>query len=418
MSAHVEPATPEQQYHQALSDCHVRQTIRTIPDLRRESSREEIATVKYLDALDVDDRPTFAIREPPLHSDDDVPLDLVYGNTAFNNTNGLLERVTGQPDATSVFVEHELPQQAFRRWLRGVADVRDFARRGNAYMFEGFIWAATTTGGFKFVSGLHASLLWPNVLPDKPDEHNSSPRNMPVQGRAPTVLPAPSSHEDIGQTPTPLSGTDHGPYDATSSDPNKTILSDHVQRFRSVDWAQTPLGPMTTWVPELRNVVNMCLNDVHPCMLFWGNDVTMIYNEAYVQLIGAMHPYAMGKSARHVASDYWHTFQPLIDHINATGKSVCEHEIPIFIDRHGFLEETYWSFEFIPVLDSDGHVAGYFHPLFETTKYVTVSHVSCDILTTSDTTCSNVVCQAWLSWEARQLKRGLYKLTGILLCGP
>jgi hypothetical protein len=78
----------------------------------------------------------------------------------------------------------------------------------------------------------------------------------------------------------------------------------------------------------------------------------------------------MGKSAREVASEYWPTFQPLVDHINATGQSVCDNDLPLFIDRHGFLEETYWSFQFIPVLDSDGFIAGYYHPLFETTKHV------------------------------------------------
>ncbi|RYF36604.1 MAG: hypothetical protein EOO38_27460 [Cytophagaceae bacterium] len=126
---------------------------------------------------------------------------------------------------------------------------------------------------------------------------------------------------------------------------------------------------MSAWAPELRNAVNMCLDDIHPCMLFWGEEVTMIYNEAYVQLIGVMHPKAMGKSARHIASDYWPTFQPLIDHMNTTGQSVRDDEVPIFIDRLGFLEETYWSFQFIPVLDREGYIAGYYHPLFETTKY-------------------------------------------------
>lgn len=80
-------------------------------------------------------------------------------------------------------------------------------------------------------------------------------------------------------------------------------------------------------------------------------------------------PHALGQSARTAASDYWPTFQPLIDHINATGQSVYEAEIPLFIDRLGFLEETYWSFQLIPVLDNAGHVSGYYHPLFETTRY-------------------------------------------------
>jgi hypothetical protein len=81
-----------------------------------------------------------------------------------------------------------------------------------------------------------------------------------------------------------------------------------------------------------------------------------------------MHPYAMGRSAREVAKDYWPTFQPLVDRINVTGQSVCDVEVPIFIDRLGFLEETYWTFQFIPVLNDEGLVAGYHHPLFETTK--------------------------------------------------
>jgi hypothetical protein len=378
MSTSSVPATPEQHYHRALSACHVKNTIRTIPDLTRESSREELATVTFLDALDIDDRPTFAIRaqlEPrEADADTDAPLDLVYSNTAFDDADGLSAKVTGQPDTSSVFVEHELAQQAFRRWLRGVADASDFSRRGNAYMFDGLIWVATTVDKFKIVSGLHASLLWPDVLPVRPYEHHSPPKNMPVQGRAPTLPSSPYTQQVSHESATaPLLGTKRGPYDATFPCPEETVLSDHVRQFRSVDWAQTPLGPMTTWKPELRNVVNMCLNDLNPCMLFWGDEVTMIYNAAYVQLIGVMHPFAMGKSARQVASDYWATFQPLIDHINATGKSVCDSEIPIFIDRHGFLEETYWSFQFVPVLDSDGHVAGYFHPLFETTKYFSPS---------------------------------------------
>jgi hypothetical protein len=208
-------------------------------------------------------------------------------------------------------------------------------------------------------------------LSDQTTDQSQLIRGMPVQGRAPPVPPTPSPRDDPGEELlVSLPGAKFGPYDVTLPGVPESILSDHVKHFRGVDWLNTPLGTMSGWPPELRNVVNMCLNDTHPCMLFWGEDVTMLYNAAYVQLIGAMHPIALGKSARVVASEYWHTFQPLVDHINNTGQSVCDNEVPIFIDRHGFLEETYWSFQFIPVLDSNGHVAGYYHPLFETTKYV------------------------------------------------
>jgi hypothetical protein len=394
MSTSNGPSTPEQHYHQALSDDHARRTIRTIPELKRESSREVLAAVQLLNVLDIDDRPSFAIRvQPALASDLDAPLDLVYCNTAFTNTAGLSAKVTGQLDSASIFAEHGQPQQAFRKWLRDVVDETDFSRRGNAYMFEGLIWTAVTIEDHKIISGLHASLLWPDVAPgthmesvlgqprtmrmskslsDQITDQSQLTRGMPVQGRAPTVPPAPSPRDNPGEELlVSLPGTKFGPYDVTLPDAPESILNDHVKHFRGVDWVNTPLGAMSGWPPELRNVVNMCLNDIHPCMLLWGENVTMLYNAAYVQLIGAMHPTALGKSARVVASEYWHTFQPLVDHINNTGQSVCDNEVPIFVNRHGFLEETYWSFQFIPVLDSNGHVAGYYHPLFETTKYVT-----------------------------------------------
>jgi hypothetical protein len=371
MTASIEPSTPEQHYHQALTADHARRGIRTIPELQLESSREILSAVKLLDVLEADDRPSFAIRvQPALPQDVDAPLDLSYHNAAFANTNGLLEKVTGRLDAASIFAEHDQPQQAFRRWLRDVVDESDFARRGNAYMFNGLIWTTVIIEDHKLVSGLYASLLWPEAQPSKHHENIlQKPKNMPVQGRAPLVPSTPSSQNSAKKRPPVASpGMMHGPYDVTLPNPPESILSDHIKHFRSTDWSLTPLGLMLSWPPELRNVVNLCLNDTHPCVLFWGDDLTMIYNAAYVQLIGIMHPHAMGQSARTVASDYWHTFQPLVDHINATGQSVRDDEIPIFVDRLGFLEETYWSFQFIPVLDSNGHVAGYYHPLFETTK--------------------------------------------------
>lgn len=94
----------------------------------------------------------------------------------------------------------------------------------------------------------------------------------------------------------------------------------------------------------------------------------MIYNKAYIQLLGVLHP-CMGKSSSNYTTSYWPTFVPLMQQINATGASLREHDIPLLIDRHSFLEKTYWSFQLTPVLDSQGHITGYYHHLFETTKH-------------------------------------------------
>ncbi|KAH8712095.1 hypothetical protein GQ44DRAFT_689557 [Phaeosphaeriaceae sp. PMI808] len=397
----------EQHYHQAISDEHARQTIRTIPELKRESLREELAAVSLLDGLDIDNRPTFAIQmQVELANSADTPLELVYCNSAFTDAPGLRAKVVGQSDEANVFVEYDASQVAFRKWLRGVVDEFDISRRGSAYMFDGFIWTVIRVQSCKVASGLQTSLLWPDSAPRKHLQIPlKPPKNMPVQGRAPKLPPAPDPQQGSrSDVPASSAKVKYGPYGFTLPDTPTSILSDHIRYFRTVEWAQTSLGPMDVWPPELRNVVNLCLNDINPCMLLWGRDVIMIYNEAYVQLIGIMHPHAMGRSAREIASDYWHTFQPLVDRVNDTGQAVCDTDIPIFVDRHGFLEETYWSFQLIPVLDSHGFVAGYYHPLFETTRYNLLRHRVSSLVELGSQTAKTRTLQSY--WDL-----ALYSLT-------
>src|SRR5438477_640198 len=42
----------------------------------------------------------------------------------------------------------------------------------------------------------------------------------------------------------------------------------------------------------------------------------------------------------------------------------------MFLDRNGYLEETYFTFSFSPIRDEHGRVAGVFHPVTETTHLV------------------------------------------------
>jgi hypothetical protein len=74
-------------------------------------------------------------------------------------------------------------------------------------------------------------------------------------------------------------------------------MSQHVQYFGSIDWARTSLGPIDRWSPQLGSAVNTVLMDLHPSVLFWGEGIVMIYNEAYIQILDILHP-CMGSSAR------------------------------------------------------------------------------------------------------------------------
>jgi hypothetical protein len=348
--------------------------IRSIPELKRASSSHELSTFSLLDALDLDDRPTFVVdsKTPPQQH---VPIELVYCNPALAAHGELLASIRETHNGSAMFSEIH---SGFRSWLFGHNNARHEEQKRGAYVFESYIWSASVVDHYTLVSGVHVPMTRterassqgkprPAFSTIDPREHKE-PRNLPifVQDRLPSV-PMKRPIDKAHASHTAPFTTKHGPYDYTL-DPPPQNLSAHQQYFRSVDWANTSLGPMHTWCPQLRCVVNMLLNDSYPAIIFWGEDVTMIYNEPYIEIIGLLHP-CMGKSARVAAAQYWIFFQPLVDHINATGETLSEDDMPLFLDRHGFLEETFFSFQFIPIVDSNGHIAGYYQPLIETTKY-------------------------------------------------
>ena len=142
-------------------------------------------------------------------------------------------------------------------------------------------------------------------------------------------------------------------------------LSSHVAWARSIDWATTPLGPMNSWSAQLRSISNLIMQDPKPAVGFWGTDLIMIYNEAYIELIGAFHP-CMGDSARIVFEDVWYdNFEPFILR-NLLGETVEKTNTAVNVVRNGFMEETYFSLKFLPILDSAGATIGHYEPLVET----------------------------------------------------
>ncbi|KAJ4991619.1 histidine kinase hhk13p [Stagonosporopsis vannaccii] len=370
----------EQRYHDAITREQELQmcAVRTLSDFKRETLHAELAHSNLLSYLDLDTRPSFAIHAGTAPNPNG-PLDLVYSNAALKDAEDLLARVTGQQTADGLFIESAALHSAFRNWLLDVLDECDLARRGNGYVFEGYLWTAVNVEHYKVVSGVATCMLWSDPSNAKqqpaPDSRESGkPKHLPLRAYLRTERSSVKNSDvnaelrrDSKDNSCP-DRSQHGPYDYTFHPPPLATMSQHIKYFRNTDWSQTPLGDMSSWSSELRCVVNMTLNDSYPAILFWGDEAVMVYNEAYIQLLGMLHP-CMGKSAPVYASSYWPTLTPLIEHVNRTGTSLREHDVPLFIDRHGFLEETYWSFQFTPVLGKEGRITSYHHQLFETTKH-------------------------------------------------
>jgi hypothetical protein len=83
--------------------------------------------------------------------------------------------------------------------------------------------------------------------------------------------------------------------------------------IREFDWARTPIGPIENWSPTLRMMVRFLLANRFPLLLWWGPQYVSIYNEAYIPVLGAKHPWGLGKPVSECWSEIWHILQPLID---------------------------------------------------------------------------------------------------------
>ncbi|KAE8842153.1 hypothetical protein PTNB73_00208 [Pyrenophora teres f. teres] len=160
-------------------------------------------------------------------------------------------------------------------------------------------------------------------------------------------------------------------------------LTPHAAWARSIDWAATPLGPMSSWSSQLRSIANLVMQDPRPAVVFYGPELIMIYNEAEIELLGGFHP-CMGVSARVALASVWNEyFEPIIEK-NLRGETVEKTNTAIHMIRNGFMEETYFSLKFIPILDSEGITVGHYEPLVETTKEVIAHRRSRTLLELSE----------------------------------
>ncbi|HYH24264.1 MAG TPA: SpoIIE family protein phosphatase [Blastococcus sp.] len=135
------------------------------------------------------------------------------------------------------------------------------------------------------------------------------------------------------------------------------------------DWGTTALGPQADWSPTLRTAVSTALNSRFPFLLMWGPELVMVYNDGYAPMLGARHPSALGRSARDVWSDIWGALDPMVAEVMA-GRATYSEDLPLVMTRHGYEEETYFSFSFSPVVEPGGQVVGLLDTVVETTHRV------------------------------------------------
>ena len=127
----------------------------------------------------------------------------------------------------------------------------------------------------------------------------------------------------------------------------------------AVDWAATGVGPLAGWPRSLTTAVRILLTSRFAMWMAWGPDLTFFCNAAYRDdTLAKKYPWALGRSAREVWAEIWPDIGPRIDAVMRSGQATWDEALLLFLERSGYVEETYHTFSYSPLYDDEGAIAG------------------------------------------------------------
>jgi hypothetical protein len=142
------------------------------------------------------------------------------------------------------------------------------------------------------------------------------------------------------------------------------------------DWSSTSLGPMDQWPPELRNAWDLTVECPLPMALLCRPDFTMLYNDAFGELLGSKHPRSFAQPAQRVVSEVWDlpTVGALLADTMASGTSFLAESTELQLARgrgaDGDRDVGYYLRSGSPILDAEGEVLAVLHVIIETTAEI------------------------------------------------
>lgn len=150
--------------------------------------------------------------------------------------------------------------------------------------------------------------------------------------------------------------------------------------MRGHDWSTSPLEQPESWPQSLRSMVGMLLNSKFPMFMAWGPEFSMLYNDAYSEILGNKHPSAVGARMQDIWAEIWPDLNPKIEQA-ISGQAVFEENLPLSVYRKGYHENAWFTFSYSPVYDESGHVGGMFCAVVETTEQVLAQRHRTDEIT-------------------------------------
>ena len=128
--------------------------------------------------------------------------------------------------------------------------------------------------------------------------------------------------------------------------------------MRRRDWSASPLGPVEAWPRALRTAVRIMLTSRQPMFVWWGDQLINLYNDAYTAILGGKHPRALGQPASVVWREIWDDVGPRAASAMEQNEGTYDEALLLIMERHGYPEETYYTFSYSPVPNDEGGTGG------------------------------------------------------------
>ncbi len=139
--------------------------------------------------------------------------------------------------------------------------------------------------------------------------------------------------------------------------------------IRDFDWGSTSLGPLERSSDTLLSTLNLVLASPIPSALFWGPDLILLYNDAYVPFLSRKHPASLGRPGSVVWQEAWHLIGPQYEATLSAGQCSLEQDVLIPIQEDGQLRDFYWINSISPIYER-GRIVGAFNCCQNTTQAV------------------------------------------------
>lgn len=140
--------------------------------------------------------------------------------------------------------------------------------------------------------------------------------------------------------------------------------------MRAHNWGATPLGSPEDWPNALKVALRLLLTSRFEMWLGWGPDIHFFYNDAYRPTLGDKHPGSLAVPTQTLWAEIWDDIKDRLAVVYDSGESTWDRALPLLIDRHGYLEETYHTFSYSPLIGDTGRVEGVFCAVSEETDRV------------------------------------------------